>query len=669
MPYLASLDGIRAIAIIAVLIFHVSPVALRGGFTGVDVFYVLSGFLITSIILHDIREGSFSLREFYARRIQRLLPNVVVTVLAVILLWTLLMPPSTARQTGTHGLWTLFSLSNIYIWKNLGGYWGSAAEWAPLTHTWSLGIEEQFYLIFPSALLLLARFQSGRLKLWLILATAISFGLCLYESYLHPTSTFFLLPTRLWELLLGAVLAAHRTSLAGRQNHPANQSGVRAREAMGWAGLLMFAAGFFLISGDCVFPGWVSLAPTVGTVLLLVSVTAGESRVSRMMSLPFMVKIGALSYSIYLWHWPLITLGKIEADLYGIPRLAGAVAGGIAGLVLAALAYYFVEQPLRKRGPGRPMRFAAIGAGFSLVAACAFFVSAQHPVADRLGHFDPPAFCGKLYDAGRPAETDPSKSVRYYDVQFPPLPARPKDAWKTGGIIHSYGGGNPKVVVLGSSHALMYSRLIDDICREMGLSVAFLGVDAGTPAFFETKVNPNFATSQEAAEFDEARKKWLKEWHPEAVIAIDRWDLLPGAQQEFDGKLHAFLKVVSPLAGRVIFVSQIPVLRGGGDVNLREFVSWRMGKSKDLPRLETDDKEGLRKRIVAKTIAAEPDFANLRVLRPDLPFYNQDGSILYASGRTFYYADDNHLTDAGTEVVRKLFRQAIAEAHQREPQR
>lgn len=133
MAYLKPLDGIRALAIIAVLIFHVSASALPGGFVGVDVFFVLSGYLITSILLHDLRGGRFKIGEFYLRRIQRLLPNVVVLVATVILLWALLMPPTATAPTARHGLWALCSLSNIYIWKYLGGYWGDAAETAPLS--------------------------------------------------------------------------------------------------------------------------------------------------------------------------------------------------------------------------------------------------------------------------------------------------------------------------------------------------------------------------------------------------------------------------------------------------------------------------------------------------------------------------------------------------------
>ena len=255
MPYLAPLDGIRAVAILAVLLFHVCPGALRGGFTGVDVFFVLSGFLITSIILHDIREGSFSIREFYLRRIQRLLPNVVVTVLAVLLLWTLMMPGSAAQQTGRHGIWTLFNLSNLYVWRNLGGYWGDNAESAPLTHTWSLGIEEQFYLFFPGCLLMLARYQSRRVLFWLTSGTIFSFALCTYCTYVHPAAAFYLLPMRVWELLFGAVLAANRSPLADKKGQTEVLLGAKSREALGWSGLGMIGIGFIGIDGGNPFPG------------------------------------------------------------------------------------------------------------------------------------------------------------------------------------------------------------------------------------------------------------------------------------------------------------------------------------------------------------------------------------------------------------------------------
>lgn len=662
MPYSAPLDGIRAIAILAVLIFHISPVALKGGFTGVDVFFVLSGFLITSIVLHDIRDGSFSISEFYLRRVQRLLPNIVVTVLAVLLLWTIFMPQSEAVQAGRHGLWTLVNLSNIYIWRNLGGYWGDAADWAPLLHTWSLGVEEQFYLFFPGFLLLLARLQRTRVLAWLVAATVLSLGLCLYGSKTHPVATFYLLPTRVWELLLGAALAAHRTPLRNDESYP-HLLGPKPLEAMGWTGLGMIIVGFFLVGEASGFPGLVILVPAVGTAFVLVSVADGKTRMARLLSVPVMVVTGKLSYSLYLWHWPLITLGKVQADRYDVPQLAGAAAGGIAGIVLAWAAYVGVEKPLRQRGPGRSRRFATIAAGFCIVAFASVLVVSRHAVPDPAHHFDTPSFHGLLYSAGRGGDPDRvTRASRYRDVYFPPLPPRADDAWRTGGIIHLYGGGFPKVVVIGDSHALMYSRIIDDICREMGLSVAFLGIDQ-TPAFFTATVNEIFPSHREAHEFDEARRRWLKKWQPEAVLIIERWDALVGTSKSFDEKLRSFLREVSPLAGRVLFVAQVPVAKWGKEFNLRELMIWRMRSESDFPRLDPDRNERVRKQAVAVAEAVAADFHNLRVLRADLPFYREDGSIRWASERSFFYADGDHLTDAGAEVVRRLFQSAIAEAH------
>ena len=662
MPYSAPLDGIRAIAILAVLIFHISPTTFKGGFTGVDVFFVLSGFLISSIILHDLHEGSFSLREFYLRRVQRLLPNIIVTVLAVLLLWTLLMPPSATGPAGRHGLWTIFNLSNIYVFKNLGGYWGDAAEWAPLTHTWSLGVEEQFYLLFPGSLLLLARFQPRRVRFWLIVGTILSFGLCLYGTNTHPAATFYLLPTRVWELLIGAALAAHQMALRHEGAQVNGGLAVNVQEIIGLVGLGMISMSFILINDGSGFPGVVSLAPTLGTALVLLSVSEGKTRLSRYLSTPFMVGTGKMSYSLYLWHWPLIILGKTLANLYGKPQIYGALAGGIIGVLLAWGAYVGVEQPLRKRGPGRPWRFAVIAASFSIVAFGAVVAMSRQPVADPTNRFDTPAFYGKLFDTGEIEGPDVAPAVRFYDVYFPPQPARADGSWRSGGVIHLYGGGQPKIVVLGSSHALMYSRLIDDICREMGLSVAFLGRD-GTSAFFTSTINTKFSTPLEAHEFYEAEKKWLRKWRPEAVLVIDRWDRRALTPQEFDKELRSFLVELSPLAGRVLFVTQVPVTQWGKQFNLRESVTARMKNGNLLPRIDPDQYDPLRKQVVAIAEAATADFPTLRVLRADIPFYREDKSIRYESGRAFYYADNDHLTDIGSEVVHDLFQREIAEAH------
>ena len=661
VPHIAPLDGIRAVAVLAVLLFHSWPTALRGGFTGVDVFFVLSGFLIATGILTDLSAGRFSMAEFYVRRVQRLIPNASATVLAVLLLWSIFLPPSSARQAGEHGLWTMLSLSNFYAWRDLGSYWGNAAIWAPLTHTWSLGVEEQFYLLFPGTLLLLTRFQPGRILAWLAAGAVLDFAVCLYATYTHPAAAFYLLPFRAWELLLGAALAAWRTPARGPADRACASTRPRVGRAAGWFGLLGIALGFVVSREDRSFPGIASLFPTVGTALLIASVTNPGTALGRYLSTRPMVGLGRASYSVYLWHWPIIILARSLAGLYGMGDFAAAALGAPAGLALGWSAYALLERPLRRRGPGRPWRLAAIAAGFAAAVACCLVAGSRRLVADPARRFDVVEFYFGHYDAGRNAGlAQAAASVPYYDVHFPPLPSHRDDAWRTGGILHLYGGGAPRVVVLGSSHALMYSKLVDDICRDRRLSVAFLGVGGGTPAFFESIANENLETQAQAREFDDARRRWLRLWRPDSVFVIDRWDIRFERAEKFEDDLHSFLGEVCPVANRVIFVAQVPVL-SWGDINPREYVCWHLSRTGRLPRFPPDSNESLRAQAVASATKEMAEFPGLRVLRADRAFFHADGSVRYSEGRKFFYVDNNHLSAAGAEEVRALFEDAIAD--------
>ena len=431
-------------------------------------------------------------------------------------------------------------------------------------------------------------------------------------------------------------------------------------ELLGAVGLAMLLAGFLLIRNDNWAAGSLALVPTLGTLLILGSIQQGDTRLSRWLASPLLVGIGKRSYSLYLWHWPLITLGKSLADLNGKPELYGALAGGLAGVVLACGAYRFIEQPMRQRGPGRSRRLGWTAAMFVAVAAGSLAMADRHPKTDPVHRCDAVLTSGPLYTAGRGPDFEMfSDSLAYCDVAFPPQPARPDDAWRTGGVLHLFGGGKPRVVVLGSSHALMNAHMIDSICKEQGISVAFLCMDSGTPAFFRTTPNYNLATLKEAEEFDQSRRNWLRQWHPSVVLVIDRWDLRTGAGQDFASDLKAFLAEVAPWTDRVLFMSQVPVLQGGDFFNLRELVTWRSGRSGPPPRLMPDQNEPLRQAATAMAEAAMASHPELRVLRADRPFYNPDGSVRYYSARSFFYTNTDHLADAGAEVNRAMVSQAI----------
>jgi peptidoglycan/LPS O-acetylase OafA/YrhL len=673
MRYSPPLDGIRAIAILGVLVYHIKPAALRGGFSGVDVFYVLSGFLITSIILHDLDLGSFSMRAFYLRRIQRLIPNLLVTILFTLFLWMIFMPPVSVRQVAMHGTWAIFDVSNFYVWRFLGGYWTSNAESAPLTHTWSLGVEEQFYLFYPAALVLLSKLGARKARLWLMLGGALSLGLCMYITGRHQPAAFYLLPTRLWELLLGAVLVSgFSTPKECSFASPFAGSYLATRRVLGWVGLALIVLGFVSISGTSGFPGYIALIPAVGTALVIWCTFGMQTGLAAFLSTRPLVRLGKVSYSVYLWHWPLITLGRSLAVIYGKREIFGSLLGGVAGLVLGWLAYLLVEQPLRKRGPGRRRRLAVIGVLFFGVASCTF-LTAVLPTAADPGHlFDQPAYYGDEYCAGRvESASSINKSLRYSDVYLPAMPAdRPNDFWRAGGVVKSYGRTSPKVVLIGSSHALMYSKTIDEICSELGISVSFLAVN-GAPllpqADFPAMVF-NFANSGGASQFYSARLSWIREWHPDVIIAVDRWDDYLDQDghldPNFENQFHAFVSEFASLTHHLFIVAQVPVIDSGNDnmYNLREVVTWKKRRSNGMPELAADSRDAARRSLLGVMERDIRSFPNTQILRPDLLFYQADGSVRYSSGRLFFYADGNHLSQSGSDEARGIFRKAIADS-------
>lgn len=664
MTYVPALDGLRAIAILGVLVFHALPGTLRGGFTGVDVFFVLSGYLIASVILFDLRGGSFSMREFYLRRIQRLLPNAVVMVFCTVALATVVLLPSSVAQVAEHGTWTLFNLSNLFIEKNFGDYWQDVATSAPLLHTWSLAVEEQFYLLLPLTLWLLARRRvgtaltvAGESAAFAVVAslTAASYLLALYGTAADPVATFYLLPARAWEPLLGAALAVWRVPV--RADLPLRASATsRATEILGWAGLAAILAGYLVITEEQDFPGWVVLLPTGGTLALLYAIADSRTAVARLLARPFPVLVGKLSYSLYLWHWPFLVLGRTWCELHGYPPHGGTRAGAAIGVALAIVAYAAIERPLRQRGPGRRRRLLLLATGFVVCALFTLTLAQRRASLDASVWFDPVRMESRLYDSARIGTgRGLAEATKYADVQFPPAEKRLTPAWKSGGIVHAWGPGTPRVVVLGSSHALMFGSLLDDICRRLGLPVAFLSAQASRVYF-------DLGAGTEA--FDAARRRYLREWQPDLVIVIDRWDWGAKANgaTDFESRLRELLAELEPHTRQILLFSQVPVLRLGEQVNLREFVTWRRHRDGQFPAIAPDAYEPLRQAMAATMEAIAKDHPKLRILRADLPFRQADGSIRYASGRSFHYLDDDHLSTAGTEVLRAEATAAIRAA-------
>ena len=271
IPYRKDIDGLRAIAVLAVILFHVDKQLIPGGFVGVDIFFVISGYLISRSILQDVEAGCFSLAQFYRSRIKRIAPPMLVMVFFTIVAAQLVFVPEDAERAAESGLWSVFSAANIYFWRHLDtSYFAPASNEAPLLHLWSLGVEEQFYFIWPLLLMAVYRRQRALAFLGCAAAAALaSFTLAQFGYGSDPAFTYYMLPTRAGELLLGAMVAVFMQRRAYRPfARPASL-------AMAWAGALLLAASLGFTSEGQVFPGWLAVPPTLGTALLI---AAGHCR-------------------------------------------------------------------------------------------------------------------------------------------------------------------------------------------------------------------------------------------------------------------------------------------------------------------------------------------------------------------------------------------------------
>jgi peptidoglycan/LPS O-acetylase OafA/YrhL len=353
----SEIEGLRAIAVAIVVIYH-ADLFFRGGFIGVDVFFVVSGFLITGLLLSDHEEHQASFRRFYARRFRRLLPVAGLVLSATLIASWLIMNPVSFASVRTDGIWASLFLANVHFVDVGVDYMSQTASPSPLQHWWSLAVEEQFYFVWP--LVVAIAWRIGRKRAVLITACLIgigSFGYSVYITPSRPVEAYFLLPTRAFELAAGAVLV---TFMSIRPI-----AGTRVRAAAGWLGLVGIFVSALVLTEETVFPGWVYVVPTVCTVMVLMSigVPSGPLRLLRWNVFQW---VGARSYSLYLWHWPLLVLYEVK-----YPN-ASALSRGtllVIALWLSALSYRFFENPIR-----RNRRLSDSPALSLLVGASAVFV-------------------------------------------------------------------------------------------------------------------------------------------------------------------------------------------------------------------------------------------------------------------------------------------------------
>lgn len=465
--YRPDIDGLRAVAVLAVVIFHLNKEWLPGGFAGVDVFFVISGFLITGILSRRMAVGTFSFTEFYLSRARRILPATFFCILLTLVAGTHLLLPDDAAALGASAAASAVWAANMYFWTALDtSYFATSSEMVPLLHLWSLSVEEQFYLVWPLLLLLMQRWLPVAARhVMLVVLAAVSYQLGQHYLASDPGFAYYMLPARAGELIMGGLAYGASTRLH-------NLSSL-LRNLLALIGAALTAWSIASLSEAKGFPGHAALAPTLGTALLLLAGSHGRSLVGYVLAMPPLVAVGRISFSLYLWHWPVMALYRYG---WGQPATLAAYAGCVAVIVVLTLVSYFlVEKPFRHASvPGiawPAARFAGISAGIAMLGMYVLLSGGGSAL------FKPAGYVAKLEQLD--ADTKPAMEYAY-NCQLGSMDEAVLDDPRC--VL-----GNPdkpvRTLLWGDSHAAHYVGYFKVLAQHHDIAVRNVSMSSCMPLF------------------------------------------------------------------------------------------------------------------------------------------------------------------------------------------
>lgn len=509
--YRPDIDGLRAVAVLAVVAYHAMPAYVPGGFVGVDIFFVISGFLISRLIGDALWRGAFDLADFYARRVKRLFPALIVVLGAAWGVGWFVLLASEYRQLGTHIAASAFFLANVQLWTETS-YFDVAARAKPLLHLWSLGVEEQFYLVWPA--LLMAGWRRPGPPMTIAIVGVVSVAISLWLTQTHPSAAFYLPLGRLWEMLAGAGLAlvvSRRASNSAPGSdltmRPDRDAPPRWRQSRAIVGGALLYASIAWMTDSAPFPGWRAGVPVLGTVLLI---SAGPGAWgNRMLSWRPLVFVGLISYPLYLWHWPLLTFLRILTQ--GEPA-ASAVAWTVgASIVLATLTYLCVERPIRRPRTTFSSRLVPIrlAGGLAVVAAAGLVVSLA---GDRM-----PNWFRHELSALAAFKTDYSRTYREGRCL---LREDQRDDAFAAECVDPPERGGPLVFVWGDSHAAHLYHGLQVLQRTTPLRVAQFTAQRCPPMIGVSRPQQPYCRAT-----NDAVLTTMARLHPEVALLAGRWPL------------------------------------------------------------------------------------------------------------------------------------------------
>jgi peptidoglycan/LPS O-acetylase OafA/YrhL len=616
--YRPDLDGLRGIAVAAVVAYHLDLPFASGGFVGVDIFFVLSGFLITRLIAAELQAGAFSLTRFYERRIRRIVPALVFVCACTTAVAVVFLLPDELERYASSLIAAAFSVSNIWFFQH-SGYFDPGSGTRPLLHTWSLGIEEQFYIVFPLLLMAVFRWWPRALAtvIWLLFAVSLAASIMFLSK--DPTGTFYLLHARAWELLAGSIVAL------GLLPRPASR--VQSEIAMA-LGLAAIATAIFAYNTKTPFPGVAALLPCLGTALAVWAGADGRTVGGRLLTVRPLTVLGLISYSLYLWHWPLIVFTKLATS----ERLTAAEQATIAAaaIILATLTWRFVEQPFRRRAPAGFSRGAIFrGGAFGLgaLASVAAGLLALNGMPQRF-----PESVLQIAAAGADASPLREKchfhanSVGSYD-----------DTCVIGDDVP------PSVIVYGDSHGAEFSAALGELAKSRHASVRQITASGCPPA-----AGFSFPDQTTCTEYNDGIIERLSSIAP-ATIVLATYSLAWSREypDQFWPALERTIAMLRAAGHRVIVLGPVPDLPHAAGIPAAVArwtaaghdpgnFSFKFG-AKEVGAVEAHLNE-IATAHGAIFVPVSPELCSEKRCKP------------YADGTVLYF-DNNHLSMSGAQMI------------------
>ncbi|MBF9053115.1 acyltransferase family protein [Rhodobacterales bacterium LSUCC1028] len=637
MKYRAEIDGLRALAVVPVILFHAGFELFSGGFVGVDVFFVISGYLITTILIDDIENKRFSIVNFYERRARRILPALFFVMLVCIPFAWMWMLPSQMKDFSQSLVAVSLFASNILFWRE-SGYFDAAAEEKPLLHTWSLAVEEQYYVIFPIFLILAWRFGKNRVFWMIVVMAAISLLLSEWGWRNKATANFYLAPTRAWELFAGSIAA-----------FVVQKQGVQKNNLLAFSGLVAIGFSIFFYDETTPFPSLYTLVPVLG-VVLLVLYGSKETFAAKLLSTKVFVGIGLISYSAYLWHQPLLAFYRLRYDnswdLYNSLAILGIT------LVMAALSWRFIEQPFRSN------LIYSTRKVFVLAFTGTVFIVAFGLIANK---FDLISYRLTAAEKTFLASIDPNQREYLHcftNISVSGSTVEQSDFCRIGNVL-----SEPSFIVFGDSHTVSLAKAFNEASTNLNIS-GYLIATSSCPPLLRVDPARSDRTGLLCTRMRDAVINSLEELNISSVYLVGRWDYyindgdtdgnkMSLRSTSFDGSdidilgygLREMIGTIESLGAEVFVLKQAPSQLNHPKTVYRNYPT----SSERIAHLSISTDELNRRRSgVNQMLDSIVESSNLIELE-DL-FCNGDICSI-GDETTSYYLDTSHLSDDAYDII------------------